>query len=509
MKTKYIIPIALLCLLIAGSASASARTITVGHTTDADYWTIQEAVDAAAIYGDTIQVMIGTYNENIVISKSLILRGDDKSRTIIDGGGSGIVVNVTANNVTIRGFTIQNGKTGIKISSRNNAVTDNIIKDIKGTNCDDRCTGGSAYGIYLLSSTGTTISSNTISGVSGGDADYRSTGGSAYGIYLLSSTGTISSNTISGVSGGSAGSYGTGGSAYGIYLSSSTGTISSNTISGVSGGSVGYYGTGGSAYGIYLSSSTGTTISRNTISSISGPGTDRNIYLHSSTNNTITNNTLSASDYGFYLTSASTRNIIYHNNIMNSTHNGYDDSGSNGWDNGQTSGGNYWSDYSGVDTDGDGVGDTPYDISGGTSAQDNYPFMEKDGWTMDINITPPSTDSDGDGIADSDDLCLGFDDTYDFNGNGIPDCVECGSSTNPPPVTINLHEGWNLIGWTAEDTDDVEGAFSGLDWVGVGTYENGIWKSYVPGYGGSLSSIQLGHGYFINMSDSGTLTMEW
>ena len=441
MKTKYIIPIALLCLLIAGSASASARTITVGHTTDADYWTIQEAVDAAAIYGDTIQVMIGTYNENIVISKSLILRGDDKSRTIIDGGGSGIVVNVTANNVTIRGFTIQNGKTGIKISSRNNAVTDNIIKDIKGTNCDDRCTGGSAYGIYLLSSTGT--------------------------------------------------------------------TISSNTISGVSGGSVGYYGTGGSAYGIYLSSSTGTTISRNTISSISGPGTDRNIYLHSSTNNTITNNTLSASDYGFYLTSASTRNIIYHNNIMNSTHNGYDDSGSNGWDNGQTSGGNYWSDYSGVDTDGDGVGDTPYDISGGTSAQDNYPFMEKDGWTMDINITPPSTDSDGDGIADSDDLCLGFDDTYDFNGNGIPDCVECGSSTNPPPVTINLHEGWNLIGWTAEDTDDVEGAFSGLDWVGVGTYENGIWKSYVPGYGGSLSSIQLGHGYFINMSDSGTLTMEW
>ena len=463
MKTKYIIPIALLCLLLAGSTGASARTITVGHTADADYWTIQEAVDAAAIYGDTIQVMVGTYNENIVISKSVILRGDDKNRTIIDGGGIGTVVNVTANNVTIRGFTIQKGAKGIKVLSRNNAVVDTIIKDIKGTNCDDRCTGGSAYGIYLLSSAGTTISSNTISSVSGGDADYKSTGGSAYGIYLSSSTGTLSSNTISGVSGGSAGSYGTGGSAYGIYLSASTGTtISSNTISGVSGGSAaGSYGTGGSAY-------------------------------------------------GFYLTSASTRNSIYHNNILNSTHNGYDDSGSNGWDNGQTSGGNYWSDYSGVDSDGDGIGDTPYcNISGGASAQDNYPFMEKDGWTMDINITPPATDSDGDGISDSDDLCPGFDDTHDFNGNGIPDCVECGNATNPPPVTINLHEGWNLIGWTAEDMDDVEGAFSGLDWIGIGTYENGIWKSYVPGYGGSLSSIQIGHGYFINMSNSGTLVMRW
>ena len=508
MKTKYIIAIALLCLLIAGSTGASARTITVGHTADADYWTIQEAVDAAAIYGDTIQVMIGTYNENVVISKSLILRGDDKNRTIIDGGGSGTVVNVTANNVTIRRFTIQNGGTGVEILSRNNAVTDNIIKDIRGTNCgSDRCTGGSAYGVYLLSSTGTIISGNTISGVSGGTADYRGTGGSAYGIYLASSTGTLSSNTISDVDGGDAGYSGTGGSAYGIYLSSSTGTLSGNTISGVSGGDA-YYGTDGSAYGISLQSSTVTTISSNTISSISGPGTDRNIYLHSSSSNTITNNTLSASDYGFYLTSASTRNLIYHNNIMNSTHNGYDASGSNGWDNGQTSGGNYWSDYSGVDSNGDGVGDTPYDISGGVSAQDNYPFMERDGWTMDINITPPSTDSDGDGIADSDDLCPGFDDTYDFNGNGIPDCVECGGSTNPPPVTINLHEGWNLIGWTAEDTDDMGSALSGLDWVGIGTYENGIWKSYVPGYGGSLSSIQLGHGYFINMSNSGTLTME-
>ena len=43
--------------------------------------------------------------------------------------------------------------------------------------------------------------------------------------------------------------------------------------------------------------------------------------------------------------------------------------------------------------------------------------------------TDECPDSDGDGVCDSDDLCEGFDDSIDFNGNGIPD--DCESNCAP------------------------------------------------------------------------------
>jgi len=45
----------------------------------------------------------------------------------------------------------------------------------------------------------------------------------------------------------------------------------------------------------------------------------------------------------------------------------------NTWDHGYPSGGNYWSNYNGTDSDGDGIGDTPYIID--ENNQDRYPLM--------------------------------------------------------------------------------------------------------------------------------------
>ena len=103
-----------------------------------DFPTIQEGINHASP-GNIIFIRTGIYKEHLIINKTgIILQGEDKYNTILDGGktkGEGIVIQ--AENVTIKKLTIKNFKNhqkddicswnqaGIEIHLPNATITDN------------------------------------------------------------------------------------------------------------------------------------------------------------------------------------------------------------------------------------------------------------------------------------------------------------------------------------------------------------------------------------------------
>jgi parallel beta-helix repeat protein len=87
--------------------------------------------------------------------------------------------------------------------------------------------------------------------------------------------------------------------------------------------------------------------------------------------NTIMKNTMFQNAYGIYIDAGSNNNTLHLNNFIDNQQNAFDVN-DNHWD--SENKGNYWSDYSDTDANGDGIGDTPYNISGGSN-QDRYPLM--------------------------------------------------------------------------------------------------------------------------------------
>jgi parallel beta-helix repeat protein len=115
-------------------------------------------------------------------------------------------------------------------------------------------------------------------------------------------------------------------------------------------------------------------------------------------NCTIFDNTVSNNADGISLSNSS-NNLIYHNNFTNNTQNAWDDTSGNKWDNGYPSGGNYWSNYTGADMyhgpdqnliGSDSIGDTPYNISGGAGARDNYPLVISESVSIGSYSTSPA-----------------------------------------------------------------------------------------------------------------------
>ena len=150
----------------------SGNTLYVGGNGPGNYSTIQAAINDANP-GDTVFVYNGTYDETVLVNKSIDLIGEDSDITIIDGGTSGDVVSIVVNWVNISGFTIQHASDkGIKIDSSNFIkVSDcNILNNNIGVyfqNSDDNQLLGCTIWenpncIYLDASIRNNISDNTV-----------------------------------------------------------------------------------------------------------------------------------------------------------------------------------------------------------------------------------------------------------------------------------------------------------------------------------------------------------
>src|SRR3990170_1221468 len=220
---------------------------------------------------------------------------------------------------------------GISLTGRSNITIKNItIREFD-------------FGIDLWNSSGNTISANAIANTS-------------TGIYLVSrsDSNSVSANNIAN-------------NQWGISLTgASNNSISANNMAN-------------NDVGISLAGGSNNSISVNNITNNNVYG----IYISFSLNNNISANNIANNTWGIYIY-ASSNNTICHNNLVGNTVQAqvmpleY----VNVWDAGYPSGGNYWSDYSGVDlnsgpyqneTGSDGIGDTNYTISTGNN--DRYPLM--------------------------------------------------------------------------------------------------------------------------------------
>jgi len=132
---KRILIAMILVLSLVGTASAA--TWSVDGSGGADFIGIQDAINDASV-GDTILVHSGVYYENVVVDKSVTLKG--VGQPVVDANSSGSAITLTEDRITLVGFNVTNSgrwaqsDAGINVNTSNNNITGNNVysNNLKG-----------------------------------------------------------------------------------------------------------------------------------------------------------------------------------------------------------------------------------------------------------------------------------------------------------------------------------------------------------------------------------------
>jgi parallel beta-helix repeat protein len=257
----------------------------------------------------------------------------------VANGSFGIYLFECSNNSVACNKVTRNGGRGIQLSwSPNNSVVGNNLTD-----------NGIAIELYQSSNQCSVAANNVTS--------------SYEGISLIeSSNNSVAGNNIVN-------------SGYGISVG---GSLNNNIVGNNITNREAFQGNG-----IELSGSSNNSVVDNNIDLIKYGGLAFGISLLYGSSNSFVRNNVANSYVGIYVYNSS-NNAIFHNDFINNTEQARSESSVNLWDDGYPSGGNYWSDYNGTDSDQDGIGDTACVIDANNT--DNYPLM---GMFSEFNVSLP------------------------------------------------------------------------------------------------------------------------